>query len=91
MIKLGKALLALALLVLVAAVAWWYVFFEQIFGQDVKQASECFYYTTDACAMGNLVGMVGDIPTYSPLPFWSAVALFALGIVMIAAAPRRRR
>ncbi|MDP6787611.1 MAG: hypothetical protein QGI13_10835 [Rhodospirillales bacterium] len=89
-VRLGKMLMVLGGAVFFAATAWWYVFFEPMLGQDVKMASACFYRTTESCALGNLVGSLGDIPAYSPWAFWAAVAITAAGVVVYAVAPRRK-
>lgn len=85
---IGKFLMACGVAFLVAAVAWWYLFFEQMLGENVKQASECFYFTTDSCSVGNLVGYFGDIPTYSPFAFWISVMTMALGLLLVLLVPR---
>jgi hypothetical protein len=85
----GKALVAMGALMLVGAVGWWYVFFEQILGRDVKRASQCFYYTTDACSLASAVGYLGKIPTYSPVPFWLSVAVMLIGVILMATAPMK--
>ncbi len=84
---LGKTMVAIGALMLVGAVGWWYAFFEQVLGHDVKKASQCFYYTTDACSLASIVGYIGNIPTYSPLPFWLSVAVMVIGVVFLAMAP----
>ncbi|MBL8659364.1 MAG: hypothetical protein JNM75_06370 [Rhodospirillales bacterium] len=89
MATLGKALVALGVLTLAGAVWWWYAFFEQVFGHDVKKASHCFYYTSDTCSLASIVGYLGDIPTYSPLPFWVSIALMIIGVVLLAMTPLR--
>lgn len=89
MADIGKTLIVLGFGLLAGAVAWWYLFFEQIFGDDVKEASECFYYTTDICSLGEVVGVVGNIPTYSPVPFWASIVALAAGIALLAFAPRK--
>jgi hypothetical protein len=89
MVIIGRILLLAGLALLVGAVVWWYLFFEQILGDNVKQASDCFYYTTDLCSFGAAVGMVSDIPTYSPLPFWGAAISMVSGLAMIAGARRK--
>lgn len=87
MARLGKFLVALGALMLIGAVGWWYAFFEQFLGRDVKKASQCFYYMTDTCSLASIVGSIGDIPTYSPLPFWLAIAVMIIGVVFLTAAP----
>ena len=86
---IGKILTSAGFVLLALAVAWWYLFFEQVLGENVKKASDCFYYTTDTCSLGSVVGMVGNIPTYSPLVFWAAVAAIVVGLMLIGAAPRK--
>ncbi len=87
--RFGKALMALGGVLFIAATAWWYVFFESMLGDDVKAASACFYRTTESCALGNVVGLFGDVPAYSPWALWAAVLTAAAGVVIYAAAPRR--
>ncbi len=91
MVIVGRILLVVGLALLVGAVVWWYLFFEQILGDNVKQASDCFYYTTDLCSFGAAVGMVSKIPTYSPLPFWGAAVAIVSGLAMIAGARGPRK
>ena len=85
---IGKTLMAIGGVLFIAATAWWYAFFEPILGDDVKAASACFYLTTESCALGNVVGLLGDVPTYSPWAFWASVLTVAAGVVVYAAAPR---
>jgi hypothetical protein len=80
--RLGKLLLMLGCAGFIGATAWWYMFFEGLLGQNVKQASACFYETTSKCEVGNMIGAFGDVPTYSPLALWLSVALMVAGGVM---------
>ena len=79
---LGKLLLILGCVGFIGATAWWYMFFEGLLGESVKQASACFYETTPSCEVGNLIGTFGDVPTYSPLAFWLSVTFMAVGGLM---------
>lgn len=80
--RLGLLLAGLGLLTFVGATAWWYMFYETYLGQNVKDASSCFYQTTPVCEVGNIVGIFGNIPAYSPLSLWIACALFvASGLI----------
>lgn len=79
---IGKALMALGILLFVAATVWWVMFFEPLLGDEVKRASECFYRTPPVCELGNVVGSFGRVPAYRPVAFWSALAVFALGLVV---------
>ncbi len=86
--RIGKVLLALGFLAFVGAAAWWYLFFEQVFGKDVKIARDCFYQTSDACAAGGkILEYMADIPPYDPIALWTACGLAALGVLALAAAP----
>lgn len=73
-----------------AAVGWWYAFYQQFLGKDVKQASECFYFNSGFCVLGDMVSFVGDIPAYQPWAFWASVAIVAVGALVLALAPMRR-
>jgi len=74
----------------IAATAWWYMFFEQMLGENIKEASECFYQTTVKCEFGNLVGQVGDVPTYSPASLWLSGSVFVVGVVMYGLIAKRK-
>lgn len=89
---LARLLLATGGVGFAVAVVWWYLFFEQMLGSSVKQASQCFYRTTESCSVGNAVGsVVGGIPAYSPILLWAAVGLAVLGLVLIGHGPERTR
>ena len=91
MADLGKTLIVMGVALLAVAVAWWYLFFEQIFGPTVKKASECFYYTTEICSLGEVLGIVSKIPAYSPMSFWAAIAALTTGVALLAFAPSKKR
>jgi hypothetical protein len=86
--KFGKALMTLSGVLFIVATVWWYVFFESMLGEGVKAASACFYRTTESCALGNVVGLFSDVPTYSPWALWAAVLTAAAGIIVCVAVPR---
>ena len=88
--KFGKILVGLGVLGFVAATAWWYLFFEQLLGEKVKDASACFYQTTMECEVGNLVGQLGDIPPYSPASLWISSVVFAVGVLIYGLTARRK-
>lgn len=92
MADMGKALIILGLLIFVGAVAWWYLYFEQFLGAEVKQASACFYYFKEDCLPSAFERLLqaSDIPIYSPYALWTAAALLGLGTILLAVAPFRR-
>ncbi|MBK8906677.1 MAG: hypothetical protein IPM60_01835 [Rhodospirillales bacterium] len=90
MAKVGKTLITVGFLIFGGAVAWWFLFFEQYFGGDVKRASECFYFTSDSCSLGHTVEFVGSVPAYSPVALWVAASIFVIGVVLLSLAPLRR-
>ena len=66
----------------VAAVAWWFMFFEQMLGIDVKIASECFYRTTLECQAGNFVGSFMEKSPYEPMFMWAMAAAAIIGFLV---------
>ena len=88
---LAKALLALGGIGFIGATAWWYMFFEQLLGQSVKEASECFYRTTMSCEVGNFVGTTFvEVPTYSPTVMWISVGVMGAGVLLLGTGSRGR-
>lgn len=78
----GKLLMTLGVIFFISAVAWWLVFFEQMLGTAVKQASQCFYYTTVECEAVAAIDLFFDVPAYSPMILWLAGGLFAAGALL---------
>lgn len=78
----GKLLMALGVICFICAVAWWLMFFEQMLGTAVKQASQCFYYTTIKCEAVSAIDLFFDVPAYSPMILWAAAGLFAAGALL---------
>ncbi len=72
----------------VAAVAWWFLFFEQMLGTDVKTASQCFYRTTLECQVGNFVGLLMEISPYEPIFMWATIAAMISGFLVYALTPK---
>ena len=91
MADLGKTLIIAGLLIFVAAVAWWVLYFEQFHGLEVKQASACFYYFEENCTPSALDKLLQEsrVPPYSPIAFWGSVAIFSLGVIVLALSPFR--
>ena len=88
----GKTLMLFGLLVFGLSVAWWYFYFVQFHGVDVKQASDCFYYFEPSCEPTVVEELLSasDVPPYSPYAFWASVILFGLGGTLLALSPFRR-
>jgi len=80
--RTARLLMAAGVVAFILATAWWYVFYEQMLGHSVKQASECFYYETMACGAAQSVDVLFDVPGYSPLALYSAIGLFVLGMAL---------
>ena len=83
----GKLLMATGAAGFIAAVIWWYIFFEQMLGVDVKAASECFYRTTVQCEVGNFVGLFLDAPPYEPGLLWTSALVVLIGLLSYALGP----
>ncbi len=90
MYQLAKGLIMAGVAAFIAAVIWWYLFFEQLLKEDVKRASSCFYQTTTECAVGStMISAFGDIPVYQPEILWLAAGLIGLGIMALGASSHR--
>jgi hypothetical protein len=85
---LGKVLLGAGCVLFVCAVGWWYLFFEQFLGEDVKDASSCFYVTSDVCSLAEYAAIMSDIPAYSPWALWAAASAVIVGVFILAFSPR---
>lgn len=80
--NMAKTLMACGLTGCAGAVAWWYVFFEHMLGTDVKAASECFYWTTVECQVGNFVGSFFETPPYEPALLWASGLVIGIGFLV---------
>ena len=80
--KLSRLLMLLGAVAFVTATAWWYQFFAQMLGENVKLASECFYFSTETCATVSTVEVFFDVPAYSPYMLYLAAGLFAAGLII---------
>lgn len=87
--SVGKMLMVLGGVGFVTALVWWFSFFRQMLGENVKRASECFYRTTLECQIGNLIGGFMDIPPYNPVLLWASGIMAGVGLLVFALAPRR--
>ncbi len=85
--SIGKILFATGIAGFVAALIWWFMFFHQMLGENVKRASECFYRTTLECGVADAIGGVMDVPPYDPRLLWAAVALVVVGFLIAAFVP----
>ena len=70
-----------------AAVAWWFMFFRQMLGTDVKTASECFYSTTLGCKVANVVGSFMETSAYDPRFLWATMTVAIIGFLVYAFIP----
>ena len=83
--KLANALLVGGILMMAAALAWWFHFYQPIANQlgiKLSRAGNCLYSMDGPCRMAHgIATLVGDTP-YSPYAFWAAVAMLAAGILL---------
>lgn len=85
--KLGGTLMVLGIAGFIGATAWWMTFFYDVFGQDFQIARDCFYWTTDVCALKGMAAPFVDVPEYDPLLLWLSIGLFAVGLLARIIAP----
>ncbi len=85
--SIGKMMITVGGVGFLAALVWWFSFFHQMLGKDVKRASECFYSTTVECSLADAVGLFMDVPPYQPGLLWFAGATIALGFLVAVFAP----
>lgn len=85
----GKLLIFLGFAGFCAATAWWYMFFHQMLGDNVKHASECFYQTTNLCTVADMSDFAFNIPAYRPALLWISAVVFVIGLVVWTMAPRK--
>ncbi len=90
---LPVGLIALGLLALFTAAAWWWVVYSQVVGSaalSVGEAAPCLVGTSDLCSLAQALCR-GDhllgIRRYSPDLFWIGIAATSLGALL----PARRR
>lgn len=84
---LGKLLMVLGSAAFATALAWWIVYYHELLGDNMKQASACFYSSPIECDVGSLAGFFVDVPVYDPVLLWVAAGLGGVGLVVYAIAP----
>ncbi len=80
--RLPPILMALGLLTLIGAVAWWAWFYTWLVAQlggSLSEVTQCLVLSTDACATLAGVGAMAGQAAYSPLIFWAGIALLLAG------------
>jgi hypothetical protein len=95
--RLGNILIALGLVVVAAAVAWWYTFFASVAREvsrvpggnaqiSVFDAKSCLYSNSDFCGLiSGAARMLGNTP-YEPMLFWAGLVGLVVGVVVRLAA-----
>ncbi|MBT3556318.1 MAG: hypothetical protein HN644_10545 [Rhodospirillales bacterium] len=79
----GQGLMLVGFVCFLGAVVWWHKFYSGLLGGDVKMATECFYQTTQDCAVGNMaVSMISEVPTYRPEFLWAACIVMVAGLLL---------
>ncbi len=79
-VRIGNFLILMGVAICVVATAWWIIFFYDILGEDFQVARECFYMTTNLCALKSSAALFSDIPEYDPKALWAGGAAFVLGL-----------
>ena len=85
--KLGGTFIIIASIGFIGATVWWITFFYDILGQDFQRARDCFYWTTDVCALKGMAAPFADVPVYDPFLLWMSVGMFVVGLFARVAAP----
>lgn len=80
-VRTGNLLMLFGIAGFVVATAWWMVFFHEVLGDEFQLARECFYWTTDLCALKSPASLLVDVPEYEPRLLWLSGVLFAAGLI----------
>jgi hypothetical protein len=91
--KLGNALTAIGVIVLVIAVAWWLYFynslakdFARLTGSKpdagISDALSCLYSSSGACGLVSGVASLAGRTPYEPMLFWFGIAATVLGLLI---------
>ncbi|MGD9912868.1 MAG: hypothetical protein AB7S80_02215 [Rhizobiaceae bacterium] len=102
MTALSRLLVILGFIVIIAAIGWWYVFYNALIeqaglaglpGVSVTDLSFCIYTMGPECSAGPFGHLMeGGVPPYKAIAFWAGVAAIVIGVVMkvMASQPARR-
>ncbi len=83
--KLGTNLILLGLLLMVAALCWWWSFYAPLAHKldvDLSHATSCIYSNSGVCAFATGVSQFSGKTPYSPVLMWAGSAATALGILI---------
>lgn len=86
--NLGRALVVLGVAAVVLSMGWWAAYYNEVVrGLGVKPAlthpMRCLLWTADICAQPQAAAKLQNIPPYTPLALWGAMALLLLGLVVV--------
>jgi len=83
--KLGTSLILLGIVLMIAAVAWWWHFYAPLadaLHTDLGHASSCLYSNGGVCSLASAAAQLSGKTPYSPVLGWAGAVFAAIGILM---------
>jgi hypothetical protein len=83
--KLGTSLILLGMVLMAAALCWWWSFYAPIvhkLNADLSHATSCIYSNSGVCALATSFSQFSGKTPYSPVLLWAGAASAALGVLI---------
>jgi hypothetical protein len=83
--KLGSSLIFLGIVLMAAALCWWWSFYAPIahkLNVDMSHATSCLYSNSGVCALATSVSQFSGKTPYSPVLLWAGAVSAILGILI---------
>jgi hypothetical protein len=83
--KLTVTIRSLGVLLILAALVWWYHFYGALASElnaDLYEALPCLTSSSGGCGLASGIASFAGATPYNPQLFWVGVVLFIVGLVM---------
>ena len=83
--KLGTSLILLGIMLMAAALCWWWSFYAPLANKlnaDLSHATSCIYSNSGICALATSISQFSGKTPYSPVLMWAGAVSTALGILI---------
>lgn len=86
--NLGRTLVVLAVLGVIASLGWWAVYYNELIGAlgpkpVLAHAMQCLLWTADICVQPKAAAKLTALYAYMPPAMWGSLAVLLLGLIVV--------